>query len=155
MKYVLDSNIFIHYARNSVVWKYVEQNYFPTVLKGRIYLSFAARAETISFSRSHHWGKYKMERLRTILQKGKTIESGFKNLTEAYVNIDLYSQNKHKSLRLPKNFTARNMGKNDLWIAATAHVLDLPLISTDRDFEHLNNRFLNFIYIDVEAIFER
>jgi tRNA(fMet)-specific endonuclease VapC len=34
------------------------------------------------------------------------------------------------------------MGKNDLWIATTASLLNLMLITTDDDFDHLNNHFL-------------
>ena len=30
--------------------------------------------------------------------------------------------------------TARNMGKNDVWIAATAYVLRATLVTTDKDF---------------------
>ena len=40
------------------------------------------------------------------------------------------------------------MGKNDIWIAATASVLKSTLITTDKDFDHLNNRFLEVVYID-------
>ena len=35
------------------------------------------------------------------------------------------------------------MGKNDLWIAATASVFDLTLLTMDKDFEHLNKEFLS------------
>lgn len=38
---------------------------------------------------------------------------------------------------MPAGLSARNMGKNDLWIAATALYLDLPLHTTDNDFDHL------------------
>ncbi len=31
------------------------------------------------------------------------------------------------------------MGKNDIWIAATAFILDFKLITVDGDFKHLNN----------------
>jgi tRNA(fMet)-specific endonuclease VapC len=41
--------------------------------------------------------------------------------------------------------SARNMGKNDLWIAATASVLDIPLMTTDNDFAHLDPVFLKLI----------
>jgi predicted nucleic acid-binding protein len=44
--------------------------------------------------------------------------------------------------------TARNMGKNDLWIAATASVQSATLITTDKDFDHLNGVFLPVIYVD-------
>jgi tRNA(fMet)-specific endonuclease VapC len=33
--------------------------------------------------------------------------------------------------------SARNMGKNDLWIATTALYFDLELHTTDNDFDHL------------------
>lgn len=36
------------------------------------------------------------------------------------------------------NDSSRNMGKNDLWIAATAHALNAALLTTDGDFEHLH-----------------
>jgi len=34
------------------------------------------------------------------------------------------------------------MGKNDLWIAATAKVADAILITIDSDFNHLNGKFI-------------
>lgn len=33
------------------------------------------------------------------------------------------------------------MGKNDLWIASTAALLSLKLVTTDADFDHLNHIF--------------
>lgn len=38
------------------------------------------------------------------------------------------------------------MGKNDLWIAATASVLGAILITSDKDFEHLDRKFLTIGY---------
>ena len=38
---------------------------------------------------------------------------------------------------LPPGLTARNMGKNDLWIAAIALYLDMDLHTLDNDFDHL------------------
>jgi tRNA(fMet)-specific endonuclease VapC len=38
--------------------------------------------------------------------------------------------------------SARNMGKNDVWIAATASVLQIPLLTTDADFQHLDTVYL-------------
>ena len=40
------------------------------------------------------------------------------------------------------------MGKNDLWIAATASVLNAALLAIDHDFDHLSSVFLKVIYID-------
>jgi tRNA(fMet)-specific endonuclease VapC len=41
------------------------------------------------------------------------------------------------------SFSARNMGKNDIWIAATARVLGATLLTTDKDFNHLLPNLLN------------
>ena len=41
------------------------------------------------------------------------------------------------------------MGKNDLWIAATASAFDITLVTTDRDFDHLNEEFIDVKFIDV------
>jgi predicted nucleic acid-binding protein len=40
------------------------------------------------------------------------------------------------------------MGKNDLWIAATASVLGAKLLTTDHGFDHLSGIFLEVVYID-------
>jgi len=55
-----------------------------------------------------------------------------------YIEVDTYSQGKHPKLSLPFGVSARNMGKNDIWIAATALALNAELITTDKDFNHLN-----------------
>ena len=56
-----------------------------------------------------------------------------------YEEIDAYSQGRHRTLK--SDFTAINMGKNDLWIAATAAAFDLTLVTTDGDFDHLDGGF--------------
>ncbi len=40
------------------------------------------------------------------------------------------------------------MGKNDVWIAATASVVEAVLLTTDADFDHLDPRFLKRIWLD-------
>jgi len=65
----------------------------------------------------------------------------YSGIYEAYADIDAYSQSNHPTLSLPQGMTARNMGKNDLWIAATAHILRATLVTTDKDFDHLQHFF--------------
>ena len=43
---------------------------------------------------------------------------------------------------------ARNMGKNDIWIAATALHTGLPLLTTDEDFRFLDGVLLQVFWID-------
>jgi predicted nucleic acid-binding protein len=68
-----------------------------------------------------------------------------------YGKIDAYSQGKLKDISLPQGMSARNMGKNDLWIAAVAYVLEATLITTDKDFEHLSPALINLDYIDIQT----
>ncbi len=42
------------------------------------------------------------------------------------------------------------MGKNDLWIAATAFVYNIELLTTDKDFNHLKDEYLKLRLIDLE-----
>lgn len=44
------------------------------------------------------------------------------------------------------------MGKNDLWISATASVLNLTLLTTDDDSNHLENDFIQLKNIDLSLI---
>ena len=152
MKFVIDTNVLIFKSRNSTIWKYIEKTYFPRGIKNNAIISFAAQAESLAFANQQNWGTEKKLRLNQTINLLEIIHSNQKKLIDFYVNIDAFSHNRHKSLSLPKKFTARKMGKNDLWIAATAATLQCPLITTDKDFEHLDGVFLDVIYIDVEKI---
>jgi tRNA(fMet)-specific endonuclease VapC len=43
------------------------------------------------------------------------------------------------------------MGKNDVWIAATAKATDVVLLTTDKDFDHLHDVLITRIWIDPDA----
>ena len=40
------------------------------------------------------------------------------------------------------------MGKNDLWIAATTKYIEAELITTDKDFKHINDTVLKVNIIE-------
>ena len=62
-------------------------------------------------------------------------------LVNIYAEIDSYSQRLNPNFNNYSFETPRNMGKNDLWIASLATLLGLKLVTTDADFDHLNNVF--------------
>lgn len=72
----------------------------------------------------------------------------FDEVIKAYARIDAYSQGKLK--KSASRFSSRNMGKNAIWIAATASVFDLTLVTTDKDFHHLEDEFIKLKFIDIE-----
>jgi predicted nucleic acid-binding protein len=46
--------------------------------------------------------------------------------------------------------SARIMGKNDLWIAATAFVTKSTLLTTDDDFDHLDPQFIDVVKLKTQ-----
>lgn len=44
------------------------------------------------------------------------------------------------------------MGKNDIWIAATAIAMQADLITCDKDFLHLDGEMLKVHYLDTEKL---
>ena len=94
--------------------------------------AFALKADWLKAD----WGFQKVAFLQRIFERSPIINVG-PELAGLYARLDAYSQGKLRGQPLPAGMSARNMGKNDLWIAATAWYLDLPLHTADADFDHL------------------
>lgn len=151
MNYVLDTNLILHLVRKSTTWELVDLTIDPLGEGSRTHLCFASVAEILTLATSLGWGKSKMSNLVELFEKVSIIgTAGDPNdkLLRSYVAIDSYSQGKHPTLPLPKGLTSRNMGKNDIWIAATAHALKATLLTTDQDFNHLDGVFCKVIVIE-------
>lgn len=121
---VLDTNVIIRHIRYQSAFS--PRTIIPIVVVGELE-AFALKAD---------WGIQKVRDLRNRLERFPIIEID-RRTTLVYAEVDAYSQNKLKSQPLLHGGTSRNMGKNDIWIAATALQYDLELHSTDNDFDHL------------------
>lgn len=86
-----------------------------------------------------------MSIIEKILSKFIVVEIKFGELLEIYADIEAFSQGKLKAK--PSLFTARNMGKNDLWIAATAALTNSALLTLDRDYKHLDGMFFEVLLL--------
>lgn len=143
MQYLLDTNILVHLVRDSPKAAVIEQEFGLIGGAHEIYISAVTKGELLSFAKQAGWGKTKINRLYSILHNIPSVPiDGNSPLMDAYADLDAYSQGKHPEFLPPVGFTARNMGKNDLWIAATAFLMDIPLITTDQDFNHLHPNFI-------------
>ncbi|NJN78699.1 MAG: type II toxin-antitoxin system VapC family toxin [Saprospiraceae bacterium] len=145
MKYILDTNIFISLVRNNDF-----SSHFNRIYRKRNDVSFTSvvvEGELKAFAMQRKWENKRLKEVQTLLQKTVIAPIKTEEIISAYAEIDAYSQGKHPTLNLPTS--ARNMGKNDIWIAATASALELTLITTDKDFDHLNDVFLDVIWIDI------
>jgi len=145
MRYVLDSNIILFYARNSDRKRIIEEQYQPFSEDNTAIISIVTVAELISLAQRQKWGERKQKVLQKIFDSLVIVEIRYSDLIQAYVAIDTYSQGNDENR--PLKTSARNMGKNDIWIAATTHITDAKLLTTDKDFDHLNGEFFEIASI--------
>lgn len=147
-RYLLDTGIIVGYLRRASYAEYVDKTYSPFESPNVPAMSIVSVGELLSLAIQFGWGVDKKEELKKHLQKIPHVDIKNESIFSMYAEIDSYSQGKNPSKRLPSGLTSRNMGKNDLWIAATASVINAKLITTDQDFQHLDGNFLAVIYID-------
>ena len=150
--YILDTGILLGYVRGADYAEYIESTYSVSHPPNIALISMVTIGEILSLSLQFGWGKDKRKKLEKLLQKIPRVDISPSEILERYAEIDAYSQSKHPSKKLPKEFTSRNMGKNDIWIAATCSVLNGKLLTTDRDFDHLDKVYLDLIYIDIKSM---
>jgi len=141
MRYILDTNIILIYLRDKNTKKLIQENYSPFSETNIPIVSVVSIGEIESIALRNHWGKTKLLNIDKFFNKCVIADINSKDVIKMYGLIDAYSQGKLKNK--PLNNSSRNMGKNDIWIAATAAVTNSTLITTDQDFSHLDNSFLN------------
>jgi tRNA(fMet)-specific endonuclease VapC len=141
MKYLLDTNIIIHILQNGTLGQEILAKYNIFDTKHKPYISIVTIGEIRSMGLQRHWGSQRKKSVEKLLSLMPILNINAPKIIDAYAEIDAYSQNCLIEKPLPT--TARNMGKNDLWIAATASVFSLPLITTDADFNHLHDVYLD------------
>ena len=145
MDYLLDTNIVVHLIRESSLSKELRTDYALFKAPQRLFVSVVVEGELESLALQNQWGNAKMKELNNYLESLITVDIRINSIIKRYAEIDAYSQGKLKNR--PLNDSARNMGKNDLWIAATASALNIPLMTTDNDFAHLDKVFLTLVSI--------
>ena len=144
-RYLLDTNILIHYARGREMGAWIEARYGLQASLPPL-ISQVSVGELHSFALQGSWGEKKMKDLQRIIDFCVVVPLDTQGIVQAYAQIDYFSQ------KSPDLFSAKNMGKNDLWIATTAHVANVPLITTDKDFNHLHPDWITLEYVDPESV---
>ncbi len=146
--YILDTGILIGYIRASGYAEYVEAKYSVSEPPNIPVISVVSVGEILSLAMQFNWGSKKKRIMSNLLNKFASVDINSEDVLSEYAEIDAFSQGRHPSKKLPKGMSSRNMNKNDLWIAATGSVLNATLLTLDRDFDHLNESFLDVVYID-------
>ena len=135
-------SICLAFIRGHDIYQHIEQELLLNSEDCITIISVVTKAELLSLGKRLGWGGQKLGKLNKLLDKLYIIDinNSDHQLIKAYYTIDAFSQG--NLAERPLNGSAKNMGKNDLWIAATAHVANADLITMDSDFDHLHSEFL-------------
>jgi len=146
MIYILDTNIFLSMVRRPKFMDYIYDEFGKP--DDVFVTSVVVEGELKSFVRQRKWGVRKIRDLNYLLSKAAIYPIKTQQIVERYADIDTFSQGKHETMQL--GMSARSMGKNDLWIAATAS--NATLLTIDKDFNHLNGVFFEVNLMDLNKI---
>ncbi len=139
--YLLDTNILVALIRGGPLGQYLDTTYH---LRGQLYkplICAVTKGEILSLAKQIGWGTAKQQALANLLVNDVvTVDINQTAVFDAYVEIEYYS------IHHPGG--GHTMGKNDLWIAATAKATAATLLTADKDFDHLHPHLLQRIYID-------
>lgn len=129
---IFDTNLIIRHVRQQIL------------LPVRVVIPIVVVGELEALALKNDWGYQKVKFLQYLIDSCPIADLN-REVTRIYAEIDAFSQGKSKQMSLPVGTTARNMGKNDLWIAAIALYLDMELHTADNDFDHLIDSGLKLI----------
>lgn len=148
MIFLLDTNILVHILRNKRA--YFEKTFQIHKPEHRLIISAVTIGELRAFSLRNKWGANKQQQMEDLIDEFFVVEIHNDAIHNRYAEVDTFSQGKLEGKLL--SMSARNMGKNDLWIAATASVFNATLLTTDNDFDHLDTVFLSVPKIDLDKL---
>lgn len=147
-RFVLDTGILVGYVRDAGYCGYIDIRHRPLEAPNVAVISAVSKGEILSLAIQFRWEDKKKRRLEEILAKIPAVDIHRSQILQRYADIDCYCKGKHPDRPLPRDASARRMGKNDLWIAATASVMGASLLTLDGDFDHLHGIFLDVLRID-------
>jgi tRNA(fMet)-specific endonuclease VapC len=126
--YLLDTNILVHLVRMDDLGRYLDSTYSLSGGSNRFIVSIVTWGELKALAIGFGWGPARRADMLVMLGGFREADINDPSVLDAYADIDAWSR-----------ATGCKMGKNDLWIAATALVTGTTLLTTDKDFDHLHD----------------
>lgn len=127
--YLLDTSVILPLVRGNALGKHIDGRFGLRSAAQRPFVSVVSLGEVRVLAKRNDWGEAKLRSLSNALDNLVVVDINHSSVIDAYVELDLVSQVHPDG--------ARNMGKNDLWIAACAKAAGATLLTTDNDFTHL------------------
>ena len=136
---LLDTPLLLHLVRNDALAAWALDHYGFLLKASQPLVSIVSVGEIYAISLRLGWGHQRRQRLEETLARARVVPLGFPGVIDAYARIDAHC----RRMGTP-------IGENDTWIAATAHATGARLLTTDKDFDHLDPTFLTRDWIDPE-----
>lgn len=137
---LLDTNVLVHLIRQNTIGRRIEAEHGLAGRPERPLVSFVTLGEARALALKLGWGVKRTRRLDDLLSQLVVVNINQGDILDHYATLD------HHSEKISR--PARRMGKNDLWIAATASALSAVLVTTDGDFDHLAPAFFHRVKVD-------
>lgn len=134
---LFDTNILVRTIRRDALGTLAAADALAMSPTERPLISVVTVGEIKSFAHRLQWGARKLADLDKLLRELVVVDINAAPILDRYAEIDSWSQGQGKTL-----------GKNDLWIAATASVTRAVLLTTDADFDPLHEVYLERIRYD-------
>lgn len=135
---LLDTNVFVHLVRDDDVGKRLKRERGLLITEPVPAFCVVTEGELRSLAYQFNWGQDKLETMRYLIEHFRRVPIDSPEVIEAYAVIDADSKANGVS-----------MGKNDVWIAAVAHVTGFELVTTDHDFDHLHPDILTRTLVEI------
>lgn len=135
--FILDTNILVHFVRGDRVWQRIRKADSPLLAEPQPIISVITDGELRSLAYQFNWQSDKLSQMNFALGYFQRVSIDHPHSLEAYAVIDSFTLSQ-----------GQPMGKNDLWLAATAPAMGAKLVTTDKDFDVVSPIFIERILVD-------
>ena len=135
-KILLDTGVVFQALRDNALWKRIEAEHQLLSRKDRPILPIICVGELLAIGRMNGWGIHRITSLESILTNLIIADIRSRQVIEKYAEIKAFVRGKE-------------IGQNDIWIAAIASVAGAHVLTCDTDFQRLEEgQFLTQTYYD-------
>jgi tRNA(fMet)-specific endonuclease VapC len=123
--YLLDTGIVLLATRASNASKIIDAQFGLSASSFRPAICEVSVGELLAFANAYHWGEKRKAVLMERLKASLILPISHPGVHQRWADMQTTLQS-----------AGVTVGQNDIWIAATASVTGLTVLSTDKDFKH-------------------
>jgi tRNA(fMet)-specific endonuclease VapC len=138
--WLVDTSIVVHVLRATPLGRHIVAAHQLRARPDAAMVSIVTVGELLSLTRQLGWGEKRVALMKELLGEMVVVDINSQPVLDAYAEIDAWCRQ-----------NGRNLGKNDVWIAATAAVTRAALVTADKDFVALHDHFMRVLYFDPAA----